>query len=143
MKPIGVVVMAHGTPHTLEDLPAFYTEIRRGSPPPAELLADLERRYRAIGGTSPLNERTAAQVDGIRRALEGRAPGRFRVAGGAKFRKENVCRGQRGMAAQIDFSRRSKPAQFIVCAARHEKGGFGEIILRRNVLHGGIVQPIR
>ena len=85
MKPIGVLVMAHGTPHSLHDLDAFYTEIRRGSPPPTELLADLERRYRAIGGTSPLNERTAAQVDGIRRALERRAPGRFRVAVGAKF----------------------------------------------------------
>jgi len=85
VKPIGVLVMAHGTPHSLDDLDAFYTEIRRGSPPPPELLADLERRYRAIGGTSPLNERTAAQVDGIRRALDERAPGRFRVAVGAKF----------------------------------------------------------
>jgi ferrochelatase len=91
VKPIGVVVMAHGTPHTLDDLPAFYTEIRRGSPPPAELLADLERRYQAIGGTSPLNERTAAQVDGVRRALEARAPGRFRVAGGAKFAAPRIA----------------------------------------------------
>jgi ferrochelatase len=85
MTRLGVLVMAHGTPPTMEDLPAFYTEIRRGSPPPAELLADLERRYLAIGGTSPLNERTAAQVDGIARALEARAPGCCVVAGGAKF----------------------------------------------------------
>ncbi len=85
MKPVGVLVMAHGTPHSLDDVPAFYTEIRRGSPPPPELLADLERRYVAIGGTSPLNERTDAQVEGIRRALARRAPGRFRVAAGAKF----------------------------------------------------------
>ena len=86
VKPVGVLVMAHGTPHSLDELPAFYTEIRRGSPPPPELLADLERRYRAIGGTSPLNERTAAQVEGIRRALDERAPGRFLVAVGRQVR---------------------------------------------------------
>ncbi len=85
MSPVGVLVMAHGTPRSLDDLPAFYTEIRRGSAPPPELLADLERRYRSIGGTSPLNERTAAQVVAIGRALEARAPGRFVVAAGAKF----------------------------------------------------------
>jgi len=85
MTSLGVLVMAHGTPHTLDDLAAFYTEIRRGSPPPPALLADLERRYRAIGGTSPLNERTAAQVEGIRRALDARDPGRCTVAAGAKF----------------------------------------------------------
>jgi ferrochelatase len=77
--------MYHGTPHALDELPAFYTEIRRGSPPPPDLLADLERRYRAIGGVSPLNERTAAQVEGIRRALDRRAPGRCTVVAGAKF----------------------------------------------------------
>jgi len=84
-RDLGVLVMAHGTPRSLEELPAFYTEIRRGNPPPPELLADLDRRYRAIGGTSPLNERTAAQVEGIARALERRAPGRCAVAAGAKF----------------------------------------------------------
>jgi len=82
---VGVLVMYHGTPRSLEELPAFYTEIRRGNPPPAELLADLERRYRAIGGTSPLHERTDAQVEGIRRALDRRDPGHFVVSAGAKF----------------------------------------------------------
>jgi ferrochelatase len=82
---VGVLVMAHGTPRTMDELPAFYTEIRRGHPPPPALLADLERRYLAIGGTSPLNERTRAQVDGIARALDELAPGHFVVVGGAKF----------------------------------------------------------
>jgi ferrochelatase len=83
--------MAHGTPHTLDELPAFYTEIRRGSPPPPDLLADLERRYRTIGGTSPLNERTSAQVEAVRLALEARAPGRFVVAAGAKFASPRIA----------------------------------------------------
>jgi len=82
---VGVLVMSHGTPRSIDELPAFYTEIRRGRPPTPELLEDLARRYAAIGGTSPLNERTRAQVEGVRRALEARAPARFLVAAGAKF----------------------------------------------------------
>jgi ferrochelatase len=77
--------MAHGTPRSLGEIEAFYTEIRRGQPPTAEQLAELTGRYRAIGGTSPLNERTRAQVDGIAGALDARAPGRLTVVGGAKF----------------------------------------------------------
>ena len=82
--------MSHGTPRALDDLPAFYTEIRRGRPPPPELLADLERRYRAIGGLSPLNAVTDAQVEGIRHSLDVLAPGRFVVAGAAKFASPRI-----------------------------------------------------
>ncbi|HVC71928.1 MAG TPA: ferrochelatase [Acidimicrobiales bacterium] len=81
----GVLVMAHGTPRSVEEIDAFYTEIRRGRAPTAGQLAELTDRYRAIGGTSPLNERTRAQVAGIARALEGGGTGRFVVVGGAKF----------------------------------------------------------
>jgi ferrochelatase len=82
---IGVLVMAHGTPSSPEGIEPFYTRIRRGSPPTPELLADLTRRYLAIGGVSPLTERTAAQVVGIREALERDAPGEFDVRFGSKF----------------------------------------------------------
>jgi len=82
---IGVLVMAHGTPSSPAGIEAFYTRIRRGSPPTPELLADLTRRYLTIGGTSPLTERTAAQVVGIGDALEREAPGQFEVRYGSKF----------------------------------------------------------
>jgi ferrochelatase len=81
----GVLVMAHGTPSSPEGIEAFYTRIRRGSPPTPELLEDLTRRYLAIGGVSPLTERTAAQVAGLRAALEREAPGEFDVRYGSKF----------------------------------------------------------
>jgi ferrochelatase len=81
---VGVLVMAHGTPASREEIEPFYTRIRRGRPPTPELLADLEGRYDAIGGLSPLTERTMAQVDGLRRALEARHPGRYVVSFGAK-----------------------------------------------------------
>src|SRR5487761_453028 len=81
--------MAHGTPESLDDLPAFYTEIRRGRPPTDEQLADLERRYLAIGGSSPLTAITAAQAGGIAAAL-GRYPGTFKVRWGARFCRPRI-----------------------------------------------------
>lgn len=79
---IGVLVLAHGTPARPEDIEAFYTRIRRGRPPSEEELAELTRRYEAIGGLSPFAARTTAQVDGIERALD---LDRFVVRLGQKF----------------------------------------------------------
>jgi ferrochelatase len=67
--PAGVLVMAYGTPARPDDVEPYYTHIRRGRPPTPELLADLRRRYDAIGGVSPLAARTRAQADGVAAAL--------------------------------------------------------------------------
>jgi ferrochelatase len=82
--PVGVVVMAYGTPRGPDDVEAYYTHVRRGRPPPPELLDDLVRRYAAIGGVSPLARRTEAQAAVVAGALEQRAPGRFLVEVGYK-----------------------------------------------------------
>jgi ferrochelatase len=50
-----VLLVAHGTVDSLDDLPEFLSNIRRGQAPPPELLAEVRRRYEAIGGRSPLN----------------------------------------------------------------------------------------
>src|SRR6186713_3656315 len=81
---LGVAVMAYGTPASPADVEAYYTHIRRGNAPSAEQLADLVRRYDAIGGTSPLAERTEAQRAGLAAALDERVPGRCRVVLGQK-----------------------------------------------------------
>ena len=81
----GVLVMAYGTPSTPDDVEVYYTRIRQGRPPTPELLADLQRRYNAIGGTSPLAQRTADQVAGITAALDRLAPGAFDVRFGSKY----------------------------------------------------------
>ena len=80
--PVGVLVMAYGTPATPADVEAYYTHVRRGRPPTPEQLADLQRRYEAIGGTSPLMACTEAQRRGIERALASR--GSFAVELGMK-----------------------------------------------------------
>jgi ferrochelatase len=80
----GVVVMAYGTPAGPDELEAYYTDVRRGRPPTPEQLADLRRRYEAIGGVSPLAERTRAQVAAIQRALDELRPGGYRAVLGNK-----------------------------------------------------------
>jgi ferrochelatase len=50
-----VLLIAHGTVEELDDLPEFLKNIRRGHAAPPELLAEVRRRYEAIGGRSPLN----------------------------------------------------------------------------------------
>jgi ferrochelatase len=84
MADIGLVVMAYGTPATPEDIEAYYTHIRRGRAPTAEQLAELTGRYTAIGGTSPLAERTEAQRASLAAALDDAEPGRWRVVLGQK-----------------------------------------------------------
>ncbi len=52
----GLVVIVHGTVDSLDDLPEFLTNIRRGHAPSDELVHEVRRRYAAIGGKSPLND---------------------------------------------------------------------------------------
>jgi ferrochelatase len=87
---IGVLVMAYGTPGSREEVEPYYTLIRHGRPPTEEQLADLVRRYDAIGGISPLAERTAAQVAGIATALATVAPERFDVRFGSKYTDPSI-----------------------------------------------------
>jgi ferrochelatase len=60
--------MAYGSPERLEDVPAYYADIRGGRPVRPELLADLVTRYGALGieDESPLN----AITEETRAALE-------------------------------------------------------------------------
>ena len=80
----GVLVMAYGTPRSPAEIESYYTDIRRGRPPTPEALADLTRRYEAIGGVSPLARLTEAQAQAIQAALDDLRPDRFRVMVGLK-----------------------------------------------------------
>jgi ferrochelatase len=82
--PIGVVLMAYGTPDSLDQVEAYYTHIRGGRPPTGDQLADLRRRYEAIGGTSPLAARTEAQRLAIQQALDRHDRDRYSVALGLR-----------------------------------------------------------
>jgi protoporphyrin/coproporphyrin ferrochelatase len=64
-----VVLMAYGSPERIEDVPAYYADIRGGRPVRPELVAELTERYRRLGieDSNPLNEIT----ERTRAALEG------------------------------------------------------------------------
>ncbi|MFD1672637.1 ferrochelatase [Agrilactobacillus yilanensis] len=68
-KKVAILLMAFGTPNETADILPYYTHIRHGHQPNAALLEALQRRYDAIGGTSPLAEITLAQVAGVRQAF--------------------------------------------------------------------------
>ncbi len=61
----GLLVMSYGTPERLEDVEPYYTHIRRGNPPPPELLDELVGRYRAVGGPTALNRITRQQATAL------------------------------------------------------------------------------
>ncbi len=63
-----VILMAYGSPERLDDVPAYYADIRGGRPVRPELLEDLVERYRQLGidHGSPLN----AITEETRAALE-------------------------------------------------------------------------
>ncbi|MGH7270122.1 MAG: ferrochelatase, partial [Polyangiaceae bacterium] len=67
-------LISHGTVEDLDDLGAFVTNVRRGRPPPPELVSELRRRYESIWG-SPLNSINAD----IARKLEDRLESGARV----------------------------------------------------------------
>jgi len=58
MGKIGVILMAYGSPSSLDELPNYLLDIRRGRPFTQDLLEDLRSRYLAIGGLSPLTQIT-------------------------------------------------------------------------------------
>lgn len=64
----GVLLIAHGTVESTDDLPAFLQEIRRGRPAPEGLVEELRRRYDRIGG-SPLLGLTEAQAQALEREV--------------------------------------------------------------------------
>src|SRR3954453_8453937 len=78
------MLMSYGTPRTQADILPYYTDIRRGNPPTDQQLADLTARYDAIGGMSPLAERSEAQRRAVQAALDNLHPDRYHVTVGNK-----------------------------------------------------------
>ena len=69
MSLTGVLLVAHGTPSSLEDMPEYLRLVRGGRPPSDQLVHEMRENYRAIGGRSPLTEITEAQAEALRARL--------------------------------------------------------------------------
>jgi ferrochelatase len=90
---IAVLAMAYGTAAGPDDVERYYTDIRGGRPPSAELLEGLKARYAAIGNRFPLLEITRRQATTLEKELERRAPGRFKVYLGMKHSPPFIAEG--------------------------------------------------
>jgi protoporphyrin/coproporphyrin ferrochelatase len=71
MTSTSVVLMAYGSPDRLENVPAYYADIRGGRPIAPERLEELVERYRALGieDSNPLNEITEETRTRLEREL--------------------------------------------------------------------------
>ena len=68
----GVILLAHGAPDNLEDIPEFLLNVRGGRPLPAVAVKEIMDRYEKIGGGSPLLRLTNLQACGLSTALNSR-----------------------------------------------------------------------
>jgi ferrochelatase len=66
---IAVLLMAHGTPESVEQMPDYLRLVRGGREPSAELISEMTSNWQAIGGRSPLTDITVQQGHALQRQL--------------------------------------------------------------------------
>lgn len=82
----GVILMTYGAPSGDDDLPRYLSAVRGGRPVDEELVAEMRRRYRRIGG-SPLIRITQEQA----RALEAELGADHVVTAGMRFSPPSIA----------------------------------------------------
>jgi protoporphyrin/coproporphyrin ferrochelatase len=96
----GVLLMAHGSPDTPEDIEPYYTHIRHGRAPSPELLQELRDRYRLVGGRTPLSHISEATRAQLEHRLNAQSSNRYRVILGMKHWHPYIEQAVREMAAE-------------------------------------------
>ena len=79
-----VLLMAYGTPSTLDEVEPYYRDIRGGRTPTQEQVAELTERYRRVGGRTPLLDITREVATALERRLNSAEDGNHRVYVGMK-----------------------------------------------------------
>lgn len=64
-----VLLMAHGTPESVDQMADYLRLVRGGREPSAELIQEMTHNWEAIGGRSPLTEITQQQGDALQAQL--------------------------------------------------------------------------
>jgi ferrochelatase len=65
----GVLLLAHGAPDKLEDVPEFLLNVRGGRALPDSMVKEIVRRYSLIGGGSPLLRLTTLQAEALAKLI--------------------------------------------------------------------------
>jgi ferrochelatase len=87
----GVLLMAHGTPSSLDEMPEYLKLVRGGRPPSAELVEEMRHNYEAIGGRSPLTTITLAQAASLGESLGAGIPVAVGMRNWTPFIKDAVA----------------------------------------------------
>jgi ferrochelatase len=64
-----VLLMAHGTPESIDQIPDYLRLVRAGREPSPELIEEISGNWRAIGGYSPLTDITLEQAAALQSKL--------------------------------------------------------------------------
>src|SRR5215217_8154461 len=92
MSRVGVLLMAHGTPSSLDEMPEYLRLVRGGRPPSEELVHEMRENYGAIGGRSPLTDITEAQAAALRARLGDAIPVEVGMRNWHPFIKDALAR---------------------------------------------------
>jgi protoporphyrin/coproporphyrin ferrochelatase len=94
--PIGVLVMAYGGPGSLDEVEPYLLDVRGHRPTPAHIVDEVKSRYAAIGGRSPILEKTTAQARALEAALGGN--GRFKTVVGMRHWQPRIVQALAALA---------------------------------------------
>jgi protoporphyrin/coproporphyrin ferrochelatase len=89
--PVGVLVMAYGGPNSLDEVEPYLLDVRGHRPTPAHVIDEVRSRYAAIGGRSPILEKTTAQARALEAALGGN--GQFTTVVGMRHWQPRIAEG--------------------------------------------------
>jgi ferrochelatase len=64
-----VLLLAHGAPERVEDVPEYLSYVRGGQPVSPRVVEEVASRYREIGGSSPLTRWTRVQAEALQKHL--------------------------------------------------------------------------
>jgi ferrochelatase len=73
-----VILLAHGAPLRIQDIPRYLKNIRGGTNSSTAVIQEVARRYKQIGGRSPLLDITTAQAEALEKYLN-QGEGSFKV----------------------------------------------------------------
>tara|TARA_B100000686_G_C16718383_1_gene933396 strand:+ start:172 stop:1095 length:924 start_codon:yes stop_codon:yes gene_type:complete len=96
MEKIGILLLAHGAPDNVDDIPQYIKNIRGGKEPNPKIVQTITDHYSQIGGRSPLEPIARGQAAGLQKLLDKSKNYRFRVYIGMRnwspYIKEGVAK---------------------------------------------------
>ena len=95
----GVLLMSFGTPSSPEDVPEYLARVRGGRPMSPDVVAEMQRRYRLIGG-SPLTRLTREQAAALEARLNADGGGAYRVEVGMRHAQPWIADALARLAAE-------------------------------------------